>query len=182
MPTMDELDANKYWSELGFQPQNFPYYYAGVANQFDDPGAVAGAEITVPFSLDDFPHMLEGIRVKNTWQIPENASLENFEKATYVKRWVDEEQSIRLELTQQSIIAKAVPQSLVQGHGGFVFHAFPTPFAMAGGNTVNVVIRRLTSYPFINAERPNPRVDVVLVCRMLRADRLTQIPLRRKAP
>lgn len=179
MAQLSDEQANEYWSQLGFQPQCFPYYYNQSASTFDDPpGAIAGAEITIPFSLDNFPHMLEGIRVRSTWQGPDNPDADELALMTYVKKYVDEEQSLRLELTQQSIIAKAVPQVSVQGNDGFVWHAFPTPFPMAGGNTVNVVIKRLTSYPFLSEQRINPRVDVTLVCRMLRADRLTSIPLR----
>ena len=176
---MDQLEANKYWSALGYQPQNFPYYYGAGANAFDEE-AIAGAEITIPFSLDNFPHMIEGIRVRNTWQIPDEPTADELALATFVKRYVDDEQSLRIELTQQSIIAKAIAQPLVQGADGYVYHAFPKPFPMAGGNTINVVIRRLTSYPILGETRINPRVDVAIVCTMLRADRMTMPPLRVK--
>lgn len=182
---LTDEQINEAWSALGYQPQAFPYYYNSNGNTFQN-GAIAGEEFTVNFSLDNFPHMLLGLRITNEWQPIDDeedpATADEIALQNFVKQWVDDQQTVRLALTQQSIISKSIPQRIIQGANGEVWHNFPTPFPMAGGNTVDVTVRRLTSYPFLRDQRIVPTVYVSLVVIMLRADRLTMRTIRRGAP
>ncbi len=159
--TQEELD--NIWSSQGLVPQLFPKYYSmgPVALTVDgSPSGAAGAVAVLTKELSNFPHILYGVRISNTYELPTTtiglpvgtpataeqviAQLEHYER---MKRFVDVEQTVTINLSQQNITGQAMLQGQLCGQSGTVWHPFPAPYPMAGGNNVNVEVRRVTSYP-----------------------------------
>lgn len=183
---MDKATENEIWSRLGLSPEAFPAFDAASPKFFEDNGgdanAVAGATVQVGYSLDNFPRMLLGMRIENIWQLPEEPEPEEVALAEYVSRVVDHQQTVEINLTQNNItLRNSVPQSSIQGKGGYVWHGFPVAYPGAGGNDVNIYVRRQTAYPIMRGVRINPKVHITLVSIILRGDRPTMAIQRRDA-
>jgi len=169
-------DMNQAWSALGLQPQAFPAFDAASATYFQDgnneKSGAAGSELKIGFSLDNFPRMILGVRVKNVWQMPEDPTEAEIRLCEYVSRVVDSQQTISVDLTTSNItLRNPVLQSALMGDGS-VWHSFPAGFDAAGGNDFNLSIRRVTSYPLLRDVRIVPTVYVSLVSIAMRADRM----------
>ena len=100
---------------------------------------------------------------------------------------LDNDQSVRIDLAQQNIVAQATLQDHIiggnAGDGGQTlhWHPFPKPYLFAGGNEVRVVLQRLTGYPTLDAEGEFPVLPtarVTLVTSVHRRDYRTQPPRR----
>lgn len=186
MAQADEAEINAAWSARGYSPQIFPYYnFAGSVRFLDGaglPNAIAGARANLTFSIDSFPIMLIGVRFETVWPIVEEPTAEDVAIYELVQRVVDPAYTVDVKLSSQSIVGKPIPVSSLQGKGGYVWHNFPTPYAMAGSNTFDFDLVRLTSYPKVQGERIVPTVNVTLVTQQLRADRVTVPTIRRGIP
>jgi hypothetical protein len=184
MATDDEINAA--WSARGYQPQIFPYYnFAGSVRFLDgngEPNAIAGSKANLTFSIDSFPIMLIGVRFETIWPVVEDPTDSEVRLYQMVTEVVDPAYTIDVKLSSQSIVGKPIPVSSLQGRGGLVWHNFPSPYAMAGSNSFDFDLARLTSYPKVRGERIVPTVNVTLVTQQLRADRVTVATHRRMMP
>lgn len=177
------------WLEMFDDPEVFPLYYPASAPFLDDgagggaPSGAAGAQATVNPTINNFPHTFYGVRVRNVYELPDPALADAFRAV----KLVDQDQTIRIELAQENVTANATLQDHVVGGaqgstGGIHWHPFPVPYLLAGGNEVNVVLRRLTSYPLLSVEPEIPVLPiahVTLVTGVHRKDFRTVPPQRR---
>lgn len=184
---MDPVEANKVWSQFGFNPQAFPIYYPlGPANYLGSagtPSGDAGARVELSQDLSNFPHLLYGVRVETRYDLPNDLSASEVELARYIKEFVDSETLIEIALSQQSVAARAVDLRTLQGNPdrGSPWHSFAQPFPMAGGNNIVLRLTRETSYPTFRSQPIIPRVYATLFCSVLRADMQTIAPMRVKS-
>ena len=149
MPMTDGELVNV-WSAVGLNPQLFPKYYAMVPVALTVNGAgsgAVGAGATLTRELSNFPHILYGLRVTNTFALPAAPSDADINFADYLKTWVDNEQTITINMSQQNITAQAMLQSHLVGKGETVWAPFPAPYPLAGGNNITIEVRRTTAYP-----------------------------------
>jgi hypothetical protein len=168
------MEEDKIWSAFGLNPQAFPIYYPmGPASFLDSagtPSGAAGAVAQLSRDLSNFPHMFLGLRVSNQYALPTTPTADQVNLYRTCKEWIDGEQSVRVELAQQSIAAERVPQTHLTGREAIHWHPFPVPFPMAGANTISVVITRLTSYPQLAGASIIPTVSVSILAAVMRAD------------
>lgn len=131
--------------------QIFPVYYPGEGPFLDkgNPSALTGDEADVEIEISNNPFMCTGIRIRNVYEIP--VELRTINLLTYLAR-LDQEQTIRTDLTQQNVIVRAMSQALLQGgndRSGTVthYHPFESPYPFRGGNNINLKFKRETDYP-----------------------------------
>jgi hypothetical protein len=184
-PNSDEQQAiDEAWAALGYKPQVFPYYNsAGSAQFLNNAGisdAVRGATANITFSIDSIPIMLIGLRITTVWSIVDDPSPDEVALYELVKKQVDPAMTVDLKLSSQSIIGKAIPVETLTGAGGTVWHNFPSPYPMAGSNTLEMDLTRLSSYPTIRDERISPTIYAVLVTQQLRGPLLRVPPTTRR--
>lgn len=174
MPRYAEFDTEDY--------QWFPFYFEMGPSSFIDaasaPSGAAGSIATFTKSISNFPFIFHGVRVENTYDIQADWGADDIAKYQACKRFVDYEQSLKIELTQQNILSQHTLQSLVQGRNGDYFSPFPCPFPMAGANNITIEMQRITSYPVIGQDLIVPSVRVALVGCVGRNEKQTQPPHR----
>ncbi len=175
--TDEELDT--IWSEFGgLAPQLFPKYYTMGPVPFARdgvPSGAVGATAVLSHPLSNFPQILYGVRISNIYPLPAAADATHMQQYRAYKEWLDGEQTVGINLSQQNVTAQPMLQSQLVGKGDSVWHPFPAPYPMAGGNSVNLEIRRLTGYPpFIESgEVIEPVVFATLLVAEFKATRST---------
>jgi len=184
-PRLGEENASKLLSRFGLKPQTFPTEYALGPVTFTDangnPSGAIGARATLDKTLSNFPHMIMGIRLANRWSLPAAPSDEDIAHATYIKRYIDGEQTVRMQVAQQSILIDPSLQTLVTGRDGLHWHPFPAPYPVAGGNDVSFEIVRVSAYPPLPSQPAvalEPQVFGILVCAVFRGDLRSAAPHR----
>jgi hypothetical protein len=183
--TQEELD--NIWSSQGLVPQLFPKYYSmgPVALTVDgSPSGAAGAVAVLTKELSNFPHILYGVRISNTYDVPTNPDAGEIRQFTMMKSFIDVEQTVTINLSQQNITGQAMLQAQLTGYAGTVWHPFPAPYPMAGGNNVNIEVRRVTSYPnYLADDRAvTPVVFATLLAAEFKATRQSVSTHRRLGP
>lgn len=163
--------------------QWFPFEYNLGPESFlgadGSPTGTVGSEATLSRPISNFPFIWKGIRIWNTFPMNSDWGADAVQLFRVVKEWVDIEQTIKIELTQQNVLSDPILQPLVIGKGGEYWAPFVAPFVMAGGNNINISIRRATSYPDIDDDVITPQVHVAAVGMTGRkADSRTQPPVR----
>jgi len=181
LPPDSELE--KIWTQLGLSPQTFPIYYPIGPKQFLDgtgqPSGAVGTRARFTRDLSNFAHMFIGIRISNTYELPQLPTADEIARFRACKEFVDGEQTITINLAQQNIVVEPTLQSQITGLDGIHWHPFPTPFPMAGANNISIEVQRATSYPQIREGEPViPEVRMVLLAVVLRADMKTVPPHR----
>ncbi len=170
-----DMTAEQMKAALGrlgvFDTEAFPLYYSDSQQFVDNDGNVSGtrgsrAAVTIDFNNN--PHVMFGIRIVNTFAVPNDLSPQDFYG---LKIW-DQEQTIRLELAQQNVIAQPIPQHSFMGLAGIHWHPFPVPYLYRGGNQIRVEAVRLQDYPLIGSQNVAvlPTLFVTLVTATLRSD------------
>ncbi len=157
--------------------QPIPVYYTAESRPFmlnNAPSGAIGAAARLSHSFNNNPHRIMGIRLANTYALPTNAqggapTLEQL-ALWQACREIDDDQEVRLELSQQSVFAQWVNQKALCGYRGEIWHPFATPYLVAGGNDWKLEVRRITGYPTIGGREVLPYVSATLVCEMLVAD------------
>ena len=178
---MNEND--KIWGALGLKPQVFPIYYnmgpTGFVGADGQPSGAAGARASLSKEISNFPHLLYGIRIENTYELPDNATEAQIAYYEALKQFTDGEQTVRISLAQQNITANETVQTTLCGSRQY-WHPFASPFPMAGGNTVECDIQRITGYGAFPGlqEQILPQVHVTLVAVTFRGDMSTMAPHR----
>jgi hypothetical protein len=125
--------------------QRFPVVYPAKA-QFKlgtVEGAQAGAVAKLNFSLNNNPHEITGLRIANTYEIPEEFFTQ--EGLALLDR-LDTEQTITMRMAQQNVVLEDTLQTLAQGRRGFNWHPFELPYPFRGGNSITVDLKRITGY------------------------------------
>lgn len=133
--------------------QLFPAYYPDsteflVNNR--NPGGAVGATAKLNIELDNNPFMCTGFRITNVYEIPE--AFRTVDLMTWLSR-VDGDQTVESKLTQQNFIIRPMNQRLLTGSppaaqsGAVHWHPLESPIPFRGGNNVNLIVTRQTSYP-----------------------------------
>jgi len=129
----------------------------------------AGATAKLSFSMSDEQTILRGIRVANTYDLPNQEGI----TAAQIEYWklcreIDDDQSIELAIGDALKVVNGVHQRLVCGRDGLLWSAFAHPLPLAGGRSFQITITRLTSYPaLINGTAIEPVAHVTLWCERL---------------
>lgn len=143
------------------QNQTFPVYYPGEGVFTNDgttsgtPSGLVGAKATVKITINTRPHGFTGVRIRNVFPVP--AGPLNAIAATYFPSWadlhgLDIDQDVNFNLAQQNVVMERADQAGVVGGGiggSYVWHPFACPYPFRGGNNVQLVLTRTTSYPLI---------------------------------
>jgi hypothetical protein len=166
------------------QAQWFPIYYPMGAKAFVDadgaPDGSRGAIAELTKVLSNWPVMFLGLRLTNVYTLPTNPTADDLAIFTVCKRFLDDEQTVKVELSQQNITAEPTLQVQLTGKSGVYWAPFPVPFPMAGSNTINVTVTRATGYPEIQDVQIKPVVYGVIVAAVARNSEQTMAPLRRE--
>lgn len=176
--------ALEVWSRRGLEPQEFPFYYSMPPVEFRNANGVAsgavGARARTSRDISNWPHLLIGIRIDNTYPLPSTADADSVARYRACKEYIDDEQTVRIDLAQQNVTADLVLQAALCGRTGSAdWHPFPVPFPMAGSNNIAVEVQRVTPYPQIADADVLPTLQVTLVAAVFHADRLTTAVHRR---
>ncbi|TPV95538.1 MAG: hypothetical protein B7733_09435 [Myxococcales bacterium FL481] len=167
-------EVAKVWTSMGLQPQLFPQYYSAGPQSFTnangEPSGEAGSSCTLTRDLSNFPHMFMGLRITNTYQLPNEPTAEDIALFRALKEHVDGEQTVSIDLAQQNITAQATLQVQMTGAQGITWAPFPAPFPMAGANNITVTLRRVTSYPLLGGQPVLPVARMTILAAVLRAD------------
>lgn len=168
-------DVQKIWSAMGLSPQTFPIYYSMGPNAFLDgngnPSGARGSVARLTTDLSNFPHMFLGLRINNTYDMPTTPTEAQVQLYRALKEYVDGEQVVRIDLSQQNVTADQLFQTQLCGAGSVNWHPFPAPFPMAGGNNLQVTLQRVTPYPqFVQDEDILPQARVAILAAVSRAD------------
>jgi hypothetical protein len=148
----DQIDLKRF--------QRFPVIYPAKA-QFKlgtVEGAGSGAVAKLNFSLNNNPHEITGLRVYNTYEIPEEFYSQ--EGLAFLNR-IDSEQTLTMRMAQQNVVLEDTLQRLTQGEGGIHWHPFELPYPFRGGNSITVDVKRVTGYRLPGPD--NVTIDAVTV-------------------
>lgn len=159
----------------------FPIYYAIEPRPFllsGQPSGAVGAVARLSFAFPTGPHFVYGLRISNYYALPNDADADDVARFEACKKFVDADQSIKLDVAQQSIFVNDVKQEHVTGLNGVHWHPFPVPYRIQGGNNFGVTVTRLTGYPQIADAPVLPSCAITLVCGVFKGDMATE-PSRR---
>jgi hypothetical protein len=164
------------------EAQWFPQYLPFGSVEFvDNTGTRSGGRGAVARpsrSLPNFPILFIGLRITNTFEIPQDPTLTDLATYEACKRFLDNEQTVFVNLSQQNITAEATMQSQLTGNGGIYWSPFAVPFPMAGANNIALDITRRTPYPNIGGSPVLPVVDVTIIAAQARTGPQTMPPMR----
>lgn len=163
--------------------QWFPIYYSMGPESFTDSQGVAsgaaGTTVRLSKAIPNWPIMFLGLRLTNVYGYPNDepttADIARFDSS---RRYLDDLQTIRITLSQQSIASEETLQVQVTGKSGVYWAPFPVPFPMAGGNSVSVDVRRSVGYPTIGDEPVTPQLQGTMICAVARNNEQTMQVLR----
>lgn len=182
MPINTDAELSEIWSRVGLSPQLFPKYYGMGPVQFfngGSPSGTAGSRARLSRALTNSPQIIYGVRLQNVYELPSNPTEAQVQLFRTLKEWIDGEQVVTINLSQQDVTAQSVLQTQLVGKHGSVWAPFPEPYPMAGGNNVEVSIERLTSYPVLDGVNPVlPSCVGTLLAAEFKAD-MSSVPARR---
>lgn len=154
------------FAQLTQNMQEFPLIYRD-QQQFMLDGAPSGARGAIAnanIPLANAPHLLIGIRLRNVVTVPAaDVTTALSRKVAIMQAELDEEQVVRVSLSQQNITVGHVLQPLLVGKSGVNWHPFPIPFGFRGNNVIQVEIRRETAYPIFGEGAVLPTIYIALV-------------------
>jgi hypothetical protein len=168
------------------QLQALPIYYRLEAREFmlgSVRSGLFGATARLSYTLTNDPHLIRGIRIVNTYDLPndEGGPTEAQLALWMACREIDDDQALTLQIGQQNSVINGVHQRLVTGRRGDLWHNFAHPWPAAGGDTLSIELSRLVSYPVVIGTQPIlPVAHVTLWCeRLVDGDFAHQPPVRR---
>lgn len=159
-------------------PQYLPFGGVDFVDGAGEPSGARGATASLSRSLPNFPILFVGLRINNVFELPAQPTELDMRIYEACKRFLDNEQSVRINLSQQNITAEATFQAQLTGQGGIYWSPFPVPFPMAGANNVSVDVVRLTPYPQIDGELIVPRCEATIIALQARNSEQTMPPMR----
>lgn len=145
--------------------QRFPVIYPAKA-QFKDSGvatAQAGATAKLQFSINNNPHEITGIRVRNVYEIPDAYMQSPQLAASNFLERKDGEQDLVVRMAQQNIVIDEANQVACLGNDGIHWHPFELPYPFRGGNNITVDVTRSTNYRFVNGAGAEILIEAVTV-------------------
>lgn len=164
------------------EAQWFPIYYPMGPKAFQDangdPSGAVGATAELTKEISNWPILFMGLRITNVYALPLAPTSLDLETYRAAKNFVDDEQTVRIALSQQNITAEATLQVQVTGKSGVYWAPFPVPFPMAGSNNIAITIQRVTPYPQIDGERIVPTCFATILAAVARNSEQT-VPVRR---
>jgi len=145
--------------------QRFPVIY-GASAQFkngSNESAGVGAVAKLQFALNNNPHEITGLRIRNSYVQP----AEFYQGNPLGLARIDLEQTVTMRMAQQNIVIDEVAQSLITGgndaSGGTPhWHPFELPYPFRGGNNVTVDVTRIAGYDLPGSD-PLVTIDAVTV-------------------
>ena len=165
--------------------QWFPIWYPMGPKAFVDadgnPSGAAGSIATLTKDISNWPILFTGLRITNVYQLPTTPTEQDIRVYQACKRFVDDEQTVRIELSQQNITTEPTLQVQITGKSGVYWAPFPVPFPMAGGNNITVRVTRVTTYPDLDQQPIQPVVHAAVLAAVARNDEQT-VPVRRVFP
>jgi hypothetical protein len=172
--------------EIVVGEDQYPIYYPLEPRPFQlsgTPSGAAGAVARLSHAFANARHFVYGIRFSNFYDLPTGLDADNVAVYNACREWVDGDQTVTLDISQQSAFVNQTIQTHVTGKSGVHWHPFPVPFYIAGGNDFKVTVTRLTSYPSLLVGEVFvpilPSVGATLVCGVFRGELTTQPPRRR---
>lgn len=166
------------------QRQSLPIYYPFGPQNFMQ-GSVrsgaAGATATMAFSLSNDPHIIRGLRIVNTYDLPDADGVTSAEVDLWQAcRDIDDDQTVTFQIGNANALITDVHQRLICGSKGALWHAFAHPWPAAGGDLIRVAVTRVTAYPTaINGTPILPTVYATLWCeRLVSGDAAHEGPIR----
>ena len=164
------------------ESQWFPVYYPmGPRSFLDGDGQPTGAANSIAELTKDVPNwpiLFQGLRITNVYALPNQPSELDIRTFEASKRYLDDEQTVRIDISQQNITAEPTLQVQLTGKSGVYWAPFPIPFPMAGGNNVTIRIQRVTAYPQLNQTQIQPVVFATILASQAR-NRDQTMPTRR---
>lgn len=168
--------------------QWFPQYFPMGPVDFTSGNAVAtgaaGATARLSKDIPNWPILFLGVRISNTYELPEEPTELDLMTYTACKRFVDDEQTVELKLSQQNIVSDPIQQTHLTGKAGIYWAPFGVPFPMAGGNNITILLVRTTRYPSIGdpLTQITPQVHASLICAVAKTEDQTISPHRAFGP
>lgn len=163
--------------------QWFPFAYSLGPESFLGPdgaaGGAVGARAQLSRPISNFPFLWKGIRIWNTFPMNPGWDANAVQLYRAVRQYVDLEQTVKIELTQQNILSDPILQPMVVGNGGGYWAPFVAPFVMQGGNNITIEITRATSYPTIGGDIITPQVHVAAIGMTGRKNDFKTVPSHR---
>lgn len=164
--------------EAQWFPQYLPFGQVPFADANGDPSGARGSIARPSRSLPNFPLLFVGIRLNNVFELPTNPTALDMQIYEACKRFLDNEQTVKINLSQQNITAEATLQSQLTGNGGIYWSPFAVPFPMAGANNIALEVTRRTPYPQIGGEDVLPVCDASIIALQARNSEQTMPPMR----
>lgn len=164
--------------EAQWFPQYLPFGPVAFADANGDPSGARGAVARPSRSLPNFPILFVGVRINNVFELPAQPTALDLQTYEACKRFLDNEQTVSINLAQQNITAEATLQSQLTGNGGIYWSPFSVPFPMAGANNIALVVTRRTPYPEIDGELVTPVCDATIIALQARNSEQTMPPMR----
>ena len=167
------------------EAQWFPVYYPMGPKAFLDangtPSGAVGSVAELTKDISNWPLLFMGLRITNVYALPATPSELDLRVFEASKRYVDDEQTVRIALSQQNITAEQTLQVQVTGKSGVYWAPFPVPFPMAGGNDIAVSVTRVTPYSQIDGNLIIPTCFATILAAVARNTEQT-VPTRRVGP
>lgn len=162
--------------------QWFPIYYPMGPRAFQDaagqPSGAVGAVAELTKDIPNWPILFMGLRITNVYELPSNPTELDLRIYTASKAYVDDEQTVRIALSQQNLTAEPTLGVQLYGKSGVYWAPFPVPFPMAGGNNIAVTVQRVTAYPNIQQTQIHPTCFATILAAVARNSEQT-VPTRR---
>jgi hypothetical protein len=175
MPALQKMEA-----------QWFPLYYPMGPKAFLDadgvPSGATGAVAELTKSISNWPLLFMGLRITNVYAMPSEPSSLDVEIYEASKRYVDDEQTVRIALSQQNITAEQTLQVQLTGKSGVYWAPFPVPFPMQGANDIAVTVTRVTPYPTIDDNPIVPTCFATILAAVARNTEQTVPAIRARGP
>ena len=166
--------------------QWFPIYYPMGPKSFADadgvPSGAGGSTAELTKDIPNWPILFLGLRITNVYVLPAQPTELDLRVYEACKRSVDDEQTVRIALSQQNITAEPTLQVQLTGKSGVYWAPFPVPFPMAGGNNIAVSVVRVTPYPEIDGSLILPTCFATILAAVARNTEQTMPTRRIDAP
>lgn len=132
------------------------------------PNAVIGSTLMAEYGKDTIPMVAEGIRWDASIQeLPDDITALELELLEFTYRRKLAEFTLTFMESDTRNVFVNVPARTAFGDQGLVWHAFPAPAFLAGGNSLRVEARRTSNMPLFRGQRINPFYRFTIVGRQL---------------
>lgn len=156
-------------------PTEWPLYYKD-ESQFrlgTTPSGLAGAKANLAFTINNRPHHVYGIRFAISYELDTAFEAENYGfRQAMSEGGTDFGFDVTIDLSQTNVTNIELDARTLVGKSGVVWHPFPVPLRIRGGNNVKCNCVRKLSYPAVGdpAAVPVPTVQGVLVTGQMLSD------------